>query len=379
MDLNDVDSQIPPFMLGGSLWAIRADALPRVLDAARGALRTGRLSVPAAAAASTVAQPAQTGPGVAVIPLTGVLTPHGSMLSWLFGGDSRGVQGFRDSLARAVGNAEVAAIVLDIDSPGGSVGLVPEAAADVRAAREIKPVIAVANTMAASGAYYIGAQADELYVTPSGMVGSVGVYYVHEDWSKANEEFGVDITYIYAGKYKTEGNPDEPLSDEGRARWQADADTLYAMFTEDVAKGRGVSAATVRSDYGEGRCLLAQDAVDAAMVDGIDTLQAVLARTLETAVTSSGASARRVGRIVTPSRGAQAAAGEPEPEVEPPAPEDPQPADPAATAVDHPEPDPAPEPEGDPEAPEDPPVDPEPADPAAAAAARREAIDLLLA
>jgi hypothetical protein len=66
--------------------------------------------------------------------------------------------------------------------------------------------------MAASAAYWIAAQADELVVTPSGFVGSIGTYAIHEDWSKFNEDFGVLPTYISAGKYKTEGNPDEPLS-----------------------------------------------------------------------------------------------------------------------------------------------------------------------
>lgn len=402
MDPKDIDSQIPAFMLGNSLWAIRPDALPRVLDAARGALRTGQLAVPAAAV-QTFEQAPQSGPGVAVIPLTGLLTPHGSMLSWLFGGDPRGLQGFRDTLARAVGNPEIASIVIDIDSPGGSVYLTPEAAADVRAARDVKPVIAVANCLAASGAYWIGAQADEFYVTPSGQVGSVGAYYVHEDWSKANEQMGIDVTYIYAGEYKVEGNSNEPLTDEGRAAWQADADSLYAMFLEGVAEGRGISAAKVKSDYGQGRVLLAQDALDAGMVDGVETLQTVLAQALEAAVSSTGgASARRVGRIVTPPRPAVAAAAadpaaadtdpapEPEPEPEPPT-GDPEPApagdpEPEPEPTPEPEPEPTPEPEPEPaSSTEDPAPEPEPdpdgdpaADEEARVAGRREALDLLL-
>lgn len=415
MDPKDLDSQIPAFMLGHSFWAISPDALRAVLDTARGALRTGRLSVPADRGVMSVREAREallgpttldasqpSGPAIAVIPLTGLLTPHGSMLSWLFGGDPRGVQGFRDTLARAVANPEIASIVIDIDSPGGSVGLVPEAAADVRAAREVKPVIAVANTMAASGAYYIGAQANEFYVTPSGCVGSVGVYFVHEDWSKFNEEMGVDISYIYAGKYKTERNPDAPLSDEGRAALQADADTLYEMFLNDVAAGRGVSAAKVKSDYGEGRVLLAQNALDAGMVDGVDDLQTVLSEAIASAVASTGgASARRLGRMVALPSAAAAdpAAGDPEPPADPaPAPEPPAEDPPAPDPEPEPSGDPAPEPESEPEAEADagdpdPAPEPEPAgDPEAKSeedddeavdeetrvADRRDAIDLLL-
>lgn len=331
---------LPPLMLGGSLWAIRADALPRVLSAAR-AFETSHAPEPAAAAAASVAP--QSGPGIAVIPLTGVLTPHGSFLSFLFGGGSGGVQGFREQLARAVADPQVAAVVLDVDSPGGSVGLVPEAAADVLAARDVKPVYAVANVQAASGAYYIASQASELYVTPSGQVGSIGVYYLHEDWSSFNEQFGVDVNYVYAGQYKTEGNPDEPLSDEARAAWQADADTLYQTFVNDVAQGRGATAASVMSDYGEGRVLLAQDALDAGMVDGIDTLQTVIGRALSEAATSIGPNARQFGRAHE-SRVPLAAApraGETEDEPEPAEPvetepSEPEPAEPVAT-VDEPE------------------------------------------
>lgn len=299
---------LPLSLLGGSLWAIRDRVmLEQVLHAARFALEVRGNAVPAdAQAAAIVGESAPAGPRVAVLTLTGVLTPHGSMLSWLFGGDAGGVQAFRDQLSRAVADPDVAAIVLDVDSPGGSVGLVPEAAADVRSARDVKPVYAVANTLAASGAYYIASQATELYVTPSGMVGSIGVYYLHEDWSSANEKIGIDVTYVYAGRYKTEGNPDEPLTDEARAAWQADADTLYAQFVDDVALGRGVSADKVRSDYGEGRVLLAGAALDAGMVNGIDTLQAVVGRALSDAAASTGPSARRLGHATATARAAHA-------------------------------------------------------------------------
>ena len=264
-DKPDGLAALPPLMLGGSLWAIRPDALPRVLDTALHMASAGPR------AALMEERPAAPEQGVAVIPLTGVLTPHGSILDLLFGGGG-GVQSFRDRLSRAVADPSVAAIVLDVDSPGGSVGLVPETAADVRAARDVKPVVAVANTQAASGAYWIASQASELFASPSALVGSIGVYYVHEDWSRFNDRMGIDVSYIYAGKYKTEGNPDEPLSAEAREAWQADADKLYQGFLETVADGRGTTAEAVRDGYGEGRVLLSDAALEAGMVDGIETL-----------------------------------------------------------------------------------------------------------
>lgn len=345
MDTKPRVAALPPLMLGGSLWAIRADALPRLFELARSA--AAHAASPQAAPVTTLDQPAPSGPGVAVLPLTGVLTPHGSILSYLFGGSMGGVQQFRDQLARAVGDPEVAAIILDVDSPGGSVGLVPEAAADVLAARDIKPVYAVANVQACSGAYYIASQATEFYCTPSGCVGSIGVYYVHEDYSGMNEQMGVDVTYVYAGQYKTEGNPDEPLSDDARAAWQADADTLYGMFVNDVAAGRGVPAATVASGFGQGRTLLAQDALDVGMVDGLDTIQAVVSRALTEAVSSTGASARRFGHLkVTKPLPHVEATPAPDPAPEPPSPDAPEtePPAPEPEPEEKPEPEPAPEP-----------------------------------
>lgn len=214
----------------------------------------------------------------AVIPLRGVITPAGSLLSLLFGGGLGGLQGFRASLREALASDEVSTIVLDVDSPGGLVDLVTETAAEVRAAREQKPIIAVANTLIASAAYWLAAQADEVVVTPSGDVGSIGVYMVHEDWSAANAAIGVEPTYIAAGRYKTEGNPDEPLSDEARAAMQASVDDLFDLFVEDVAAGRGTTPDAVRNGYGEGRVLRARAAVAAGLADSVASFEETFQR-----------------------------------------------------------------------------------------------------
>lgn len=279
--------------LGRQTLAVRRDALPRLAQAARRlmiappadlerlaqAMRSSARPHTAARGASQRA-----GGAVAVLPLTGILTPRGSLLSYLFGGGLGGLVDFREAFAEAVASPDVGAIVLDVDSPGGLIDLVPETAEDVLAARGSKPIIAVADVQAASGAYWIAAQADELVVTPSGDVGSIGVYMVHEDWSGANEQVGIVPTYIVAegSPRKVDGNPDEPLSNEARADWQAEVDDLYAMFVDAVAEGRGVSAAEVQANYGQGRTLLAQRAVDAGMADRIATVEEVVGDLLAT-------------------------------------------------------------------------------------------------
>lgn len=215
--------------------------------------------------------------GVAVIPLQGLITPGLSLMALLFGGGG-GLEEFSGQLAQAVGDPAVHAIVLNVDSPGGTVDQVPETAAKIRQAREIKPVVAVANTVAASAAYWLASQANELVVTPSGEAGSIGVYQLHRDMSVAMAQNGVKPTLTSAGKYKVEGNPYEPLSESAAAASQQAVDDFYAMFVKDVALGRGVSPDDVAAGYGEGRLVLASRAIRMGLVDRVATLDATVAR-----------------------------------------------------------------------------------------------------
>jgi signal peptide peptidase SppA len=299
-----------PAPSGRSLWAIAERALPRIAQAMRARVPApsdevlARLAAQAPAPRLAARNGSQRAGGlVAVLPLTGIITPRGSFFSLLFGGACGGLQGFRESFADAVNNPDVGAIVIEVDSPGGLVDLVPETAADLREARGSKPIIAVANTTAASAAYWLAAQADELVVTPSGEAGSIGVYMVHEDWSGFNTNMGVEPTYIKAGRYKTDGNPDEPLSETAAAQWQQEVDDLYAMFVADVAAGRNASEDAVRAGYGEGRTLLAARAVEAGLADRVDTIEDVIDGLLPAAAVT-GASAW--GRQTVRSRRADA-------------------------------------------------------------------------
>jgi len=267
-------------LMPGSRWAIDPDALPQLVDLAQRAGDAGQLAAALGAASGGRRRGTR---GVAVVPLTGILTPRGSVLSLLFGGGAGSLQDFRTEFAKAVADPDVAAIVIDVDSPGGLVDLVPETAADVRAARGRKPIVAVGNTLAASGAYWIASQADEVVVTPSGRAGSIGVYVMHEDRSDFNAKVGLQQTYVSAGRYKTEGNPDEPLGDAAKLALQQSVDDLHRMFVSDVAAGRGTSPQAVAGGYGEGRTLNAQRAVDAGLADRIDTYEAVVGGLLSTA------------------------------------------------------------------------------------------------
>lgn len=242
--------------------------------------------------------PAASAPGaVAVLTLRGLVTPRGTIIDELCGGGG-GLETFQANLSEAVASDDVASILIDIDSPGGLVDLVPETAALIREARGVKPVVAISNTLSASAAYWLASQADEIVVTPSGFVGSIGVYMAHEDWSGHQEKTGRKTTLVSAGRFKTEGNPFEPLSDEARAAMQSEVDELYDMFVEDVAAGRGVAAQVVRTGYGEGRVLTARRAVSAGLADRIATADEVIAEMVQ----GAGTAARPVRGAVSPNR-----------------------------------------------------------------------------
>lgn len=257
-----------------SPWAIRRELLPAVAAIATG--RTAGWDLEALKEPEAALGGPQLQQSVAVISMRGVIMPGGGLLSLLFGG---GLNVFRTQLREAVNSDEVGAILIDVNSPGGSIALVTETAAEIRAAAEQKKVVAVANTTAASAAYWLASQASEVVVTPSGRVGSIGVYMIHEDWSGYNERLGIDPTYVFAGKFKVDGNPDEPLSDSAREEFQARVDEGLDEFAGDVAKGRGVTPAVVKGEqFGQGRMLGAKDAVKQGMADRVETLEEAIAK-----------------------------------------------------------------------------------------------------
>lgn len=213
---------------------------------------------------------------IAVLPIYGAIFPRANLMSEFSGGTS--LDSFGRALDAAVADPEVSTILLDVNSPGGSVDLMPETVAKLREARKRKPIVAVANTMAASAAYWLASQADEIVVSPSARVGSVGVIAAHDDESAMWESEGIKTTLIHAGKYKTEANPFEPLTDEARATIQTLVDEVYGWFVSDVAKGRGVGRKAVEAGFGQGRLVGAQAAVDAGMADRVGTLEGTIAR-----------------------------------------------------------------------------------------------------
>lgn len=262
-----------------SIWLLTQDAL----DAIRGVVRAREagLQIDAETAEKMAAtnkknRTAKVSRSVAVLPIVGVLSQRMDLMAAMSGGTSTERLGREfDAL---VSDGSVDAIVLDIDSPGGNYYGTPELASKIMAARGSKPIVAVANSMAASAAYWIGTAADELVVTPSGDVGSVGVVAVHGDESGANEQMGVSYDYVTYGRHKAEANPDGPLSTEAREHIQQQVDVAGKTFDAAVAAQRGTTAKVVHDTFGQGRTFDAKTAIGKGMADRIGTLEGEIDR-----------------------------------------------------------------------------------------------------
>lgn len=214
--------------------------------------------------------------GVAILPVEGVIAKRANMFMEISGGVSTELLG-RD-LQAALQDPQVHSVVLSIDSPGGTVDGTQALGSLVRSGREQKPIVALANGLMASAAYWIGSAASAVYIADTTTVsGSIGVVRSHTDYSKARADRGITVTEITAGKYKRIASDNAPLSKEGKAHLQAEVDYYYSLFVDAVASHRGVSVETVLEQMADGRTFIGQQGVDAGLVDGIQTLPQVIA------------------------------------------------------------------------------------------------------
>lgn len=272
----------------GSVWAILPEKLREIASVV--AFRASGQEFTAEEIQARVGSkqpPVTAGRGIGVLAVHGTISHRMGTMAESSGGVS--AERLTADLRALLADDTIGTILLDIDSPGGTVTGVPELAAELYAARDRKRIVALVNGLAASAAYWLAAQAHEIVSIPTGMAGSIGVYTAHEDLSAALEKNGVKVTVISAGKHKVDGSPFEPLSDEHRAFMQDRVNEFYGLFIKDVARGRGASVADVRNGYGEGRTLLAKDAKAAGLIDRIDTVDDTLRRLLRRSSSSARA------------------------------------------------------------------------------------------
>lgn len=231
--------------------------------------------------------------GVAVLPVEGVIAPKANLFMRVSGGAS--AQMLTRQVESAMADSRVRALVLQVDSPGGSVLGTPEFAQAVYEMGADKPIVAVSDGTMASAAYWIGSAANAVYITgPTVQVGSIGVVATHD---YAPRRDGGATTEITAGQYKRMASDTAPLTAEGRAYLQEKVDYLYSVFVDAVARNRGTDAASVLQRMADGRVFIGQQAIDAGLVDGVATVDALV----EQLATDPGRFARR--KSVGASRG----------------------------------------------------------------------------
>lgn len=202
-----------------------------------------------------------------ILSLVGFMTDRPSLFTAIFGGTV--ITEFLPMLERYAADPAVKKILVDVDSPGGLASAGHGVNAGISSAAKIKPVIAIVNPYAASAAYHAIAGSSLILSVFAGHVGSIGTFMQHVDVSEALEKEGVKITYISSTLEKTEMAGHIPLTKEARVHEQRNVDSLYTSFVRNVARGRGVTPAKVKADFGHGRLLLAEDALKGGMIDAI--------------------------------------------------------------------------------------------------------------
>lgn len=212
--------------------------------------------------------------GVYILPIHGALVSRNAHLDMCTVMTS--YEEIRSQLYVALNDPNIAHIVLDIDSPGGSATGVFDLADEIASAKAVKPITAIVNFSAFSAAYCLASAATEIIGSASSGYGSIGVIARHVDLSKRYEAEGVKITNVYAGAKKNDLSSDAPLSEEALTFLQGIIEETYSNFVATVARNRGLTPEAVRNT--EAGVFFGQKAIDAGLADKIEPPQAAINR-----------------------------------------------------------------------------------------------------
>lgn len=219
---------------------------------------------------------------VAVIPVIGIIGKRMNMFSDISGGVSTEL--LKKDIQESIDNPDIDAIVLDIESPGGTVDGIRELAEYIYKSREVKPIVSYANGEMASGALYIGAASSKITAFDTAEIGSLGVWVGHSDWSKFYEDMGIKNTIIRSARFKATPNRAEPLTDEVLGYVQGIVDHFCQMFIEDISAYRGVDKKIVEKEWANGKMFPARVAKDMGIIDHIMTLDETIELAAQMAV-----------------------------------------------------------------------------------------------
>lgn len=240
------------------LWAIRPDYLTTLYHAALDFDGSGNASDSRGYSVEG---------STAVVPIYGALGKNLNEFEALFMTDYNEIEA---ALIEAENDESVETILLDINSPGGTIQGLPELVNYMRTIE--KPLVSYTDGMMASAAYWLGTVSPHLLISQTAEVGSVGVYVALLDESKALEMQGYKVEAISAGKYKLDYSGYEPLTDEARARLQANVDKWHGRFKAAVRVNYPVD-----DEYLEGQTFEGEEALEVQMASGlVDSLSDAL-------------------------------------------------------------------------------------------------------
>ncbi|MBS1877855.1 MAG: S49 family peptidase [Acidobacteria bacterium] len=231
--------------------------------------------------------------GIAIIPIEGTLVHKAYGLDAQSG--MRSYIDIQNEIEDAATDPSVKGILLDVDSLGGEVAGVFELADTIFAARAAKPIYAVANANAFSGAYLLASGAQRIYTGQSSGLGSIGVIVTHLDMSENDAQRGYKYTIIHAGARKADFNPHTPLSEEARASIEAELNRTYGMLVAAVAHNRGMSESAIRDT--EAARYFGDEAIPMGLADRMGTKASALSD-LRQAVARPAVSIQRGGKKV---------------------------------------------------------------------------------
>lgn len=204
---------------------------------------------------------------VAVVGIDGPLS-RATVTSWWGDVLATGYDAIKSTLAVLLNDPGVSAILLNIDSPGGSVAGVQELADFIADAAKKKPMAAFTNGLMASAAYWLGSSTGRVYATETAEVGSIGVIMTLFDQRRALDKAGLGVHVISSGRLKAAGNPNLELSEEQRLYFQGQADGIHAVFRGSVASRMGLDLEQAEA-WGDGQVFLAGAALEKGLVSQV--------------------------------------------------------------------------------------------------------------
>jgi ClpP class serine protease len=200
----------------------------------------------------------------------------------------RSYESILSDVEMALQDPEVNSLLFDIDSPGGEAAGAFDAADRLFEMRGAKPMVSVVNALSASAAYLLASATDRIVIPRTGFAGSIGVVMAHVDTSAQLEQEGLNVSLIFAGAHKVDGNPFEPLPEPVRAEFQTMLNAMFDLFTSTTARNRGAEIGTMIAT--EARLLMGSFVVEAGLADAEGTFDSEFSR-LTSGISGTGGGA----------------------------------------------------------------------------------------